>query len=330
MRPLFFSLASLPVSLLVSLLVASVSPQGGSASRPSSGPRRSLETTITYAFSIEGLPEGASEVWAWIPLPVSNAFQEISSLKVEPPGSQRKDPVYGNTLHYVEWKKPFSAPLKGSVTFDIRRKEEVAHAEPVTAPLRKRYLEPDRLGVVNDEVRAMAAKATMGKSGTMTKGRALYDFVLSHMAYGKELPGWGKGDTLRACATPQGNCSDFHALFISLARASEIPARFHYGFSLKPDGTAGPHCWAEFLDSDAGWVPVDISEADKVADKDPEKAAYYFGTLSEDRVLLTTGRDLVLDPPQKGEPLNFLYAPYVEVDGKPHPAKLEVKHKPKG
>lgn len=74
---------------------------------------------------------------------------------------------------------------------------------------------------------------------------------------------------------------------------------------------------------------MDISEADKVVDKDPSKRDYFFGTLTENRVLFTTGRDIVLDSKHDGAPLNFLYAPYVEVDGKAVTGKLEVTHKEK-
>ena len=45
---------------------------------------------------------------------------------------------------------------------------------------------------------------------------------------------------------------------------------------------------------------------------------YYFGNLTADRVMFTTGRDLQLDPPQDAGPVNFLIYPYVEVDGHRH------------
>ena len=32
----------------------------------------------------------------------------------------------------------------------------------------------------------------------------------------------------------------------------------------------------------------------------------------------STGRDILLNPPQKGERLNFFVYPYAEVDGEPH------------
>ena len=69
-------------------------------------------------------------------------------------------------------------------------------------------------------------------------------------------------------------------------------------------------------------MPVDASEASK----HPEKHDYYFGHFDESRVAFTIGRDLVLTPPQKGEPLNYLIYPYAELDGASLPQK-EIKTK---
>src|SRR5262249_18742763 len=139
----------------------------------------------------------------------------------------------------------------------------------------------------------------------MDKARVLYDVVNKHMRYSKEGLGWGRGDAVWACDSKYGNCSDFHSLFISLARSEKIPAQFEIGFPLPPKRGAGEipgyHCWAFFRPKGKGWVPVDISEANK----DPKKTDYYFGNLSEDRVTFSTGRDVDLVPKQAGKPLNF-------------------------
>ena len=84
----------------------------------------------------------------------------------------------------------------------------------------------------------------------------------------------------------------------------------------------GYHCWAEFYVSGPGWVPVDISDANK----DPKRKEYFFGHLSPDRVAFSTGRDLTLVPKQDGPPLNFLVYPYVEVGGKPYPQEKVERH----
>ncbi len=117
------------------------------------------------------------------------------------------------------------------------------------------------------------------------------------------------------CLIKAGNCTDFHSLFISLARASGIPAKFVMGIPLpekEADEIPGYHCWAEFYDEQLGWVPVDISEAWK----DKTQYEYFFGTLSQNRLEFTQGRDIILEPSAKGEPLNYFIYPYVEADGK--------------
>ena len=146
----------------------------------------------------------------------------------------------------------------------------------------------------------------------------LFDLVARHMKYDKSRPGYGNGDALWACGSRFGNCTDFHSLFISLARASALPARFEIGFSIPTEPgehhIAGYHCWAYFL-ANGQWIPVDISDYDKKSGSLDE----FFGKLSADRVAFTTGRDLILEPAQNGEPLNFFIYPHVEVNSQVWP-----------
>lgn len=141
------------------------------------------------------------------------------------------------------------------------------------------------------------------------------------MQYRKDEPGWGRGDASWACDSKFGNCTDFHSLFLSLARTKDVPGRFEMGFSLpEKRGTgdvSGYHCWAKVMPRGRGWVPIDISEANKA----PSKRDYFFGRIDANRVGFTHGRDIVLVPAQDGPPVNFLIYPYVEVDGKPLPAE---------
>jgi transglutaminase-like putative cysteine protease len=136
------------------------------------------------------------------------------------------------------------------------------------------------------------------------------------MKYDKSGTGWGRGDTLWACDSKRGNCTDFHSLFISMARSQKIPARYEMGFSIPTDKHSGEvpgyHCWSDFYLQGTGWVPVDISEAWK----HPEQHDYFFGAHDVHRVQFTMGRDITLSPPQHGLPLNYFVFPYVEVDGK--------------
>ncbi|MCH2376066.1 MAG: transglutaminase domain-containing protein [Planctomycetes bacterium] len=276
-----------------------------------------VEGTVTYVSTIEDIPSGSSRVRAWVPVPTSTPFQTVTNLTYEPATAKiAEEPQYGNRILYLEQQASGSGPVEIRVSFDVLRQKQVAASEQADGTLMTRHLEPDRLGIIDKRIEDMSAEAVAGHGTTMAKARAIYDYVLEHMDYDKKTPGWGHGDTARACDVGKGNCSDYHSLFISMARAANIPARFHYGLALKPNGKAGPHCWAAFHDEKLGWVPVDISEADK----DPSKTEFYFGNLSTNRVELTTGRDINLSPRQTSASLNFFIAPHVEVDGKLHEA----------
>jgi transglutaminase-like putative cysteine protease len=120
----------------------------------------------------------------------------------------------------------------------------------------------------------------------------------------------------RATAQRYGNCTDFHALFISLARSEGIPSRFDIGFPVRADASSGEiggyHCWVEFHLPGSGWFPIDASEAHK----HPEHRELYYGTQPTDRIHFTSGRDLKLGPEHRDAPLNYFVYPYVEVAGK--------------
>lgn len=59
-------------------------------------------------------------------------------------------------------------------------------------------------------------------------------------------------------------CSDAAALFVAMARAADIPARYRGGFFIREDGpavTRDSHAWAEFYLYGYGWVAVDPTMA---------------------------------------------------------------------
>jgi transglutaminase-like putative cysteine protease len=179
-----------------------------------------------------------------------------------------------------------------------------------------RFLGPDRLvpiaGPLIDKVRADFPQTD---PSPLARARAIYDYVIDNMEYKKVGSGWGNGDTFWACSARYGNCTDFHALFISLARAEGIPARFEIGFPIPEDKSSGVidgyHCWTEVHLPGVGWFPIDASEAWKRK----ERRDLYFGTHPADRIQFTIGRDLELGEGHTTGPLNYFIYPHVEVAG---------------
>jgi hypothetical protein len=278
-----------------------------------------------YSFTVKNVPPG-EKVRIWIPQAHSDQFQEVKVISASGDLRLKKthEARYGNEMYYAETSKASAPDLHFEVTYDVVRHERLTlgvatpHLESVKLNDRERKadLAPDKLVPTTGVPAQLAVTTTEGKATTVDKARAIYDYVFDNMKYDKTGTGWGHGDVLYACNAKKGNCTDFHSLFISMARSQGIPATFEIGFPLPEDKhsaeSPGYHCWAEFFDPDHGWVPVDISEAWK----HPAKKNYFFGAHDNNRVQFTMGRDLVLNPKQDGEPLNYFVYPYVEVAGK--------------
>lgn len=281
---------------------------------------RQAEFTVYSETTIDEIPDNTKKLRIWVPVPRSTGYQTITNVVID----SLVDPIfttdrlYGNSMAFIELTGNIPKSVKITMSFDARRSELKQYKQTIDGKLMQRLTMPDKLGVVTEKTRSMAAVATHGRRTTIEKARGIYDYVLNHMEYNKETPGWGRGDTLRACEVGRGNCSDFHSLLISLARSIGIPARFFYGLALPKDKTEGDciiHCWAEIYNKEAEtWIPVDASEADK----NPALKDYYFGTFDERRVTISMGRDITLEPAQEGDPLNFFIFPYAETDGNRH------------
>ncbi len=304
--------------LAASFAVAAVALAG--AAEPAARPRsRTFE--FTYAAAVIGLKPGQT-ARVWLPVPSSNEDQDVSVVAKELPAEGRlgRDPVYHNQILYVEAKANAEGKIPLKTVYRVTRREVKGASRPAKEDAREveRLLKADRLVPIGGKPEELLKGKTVPE-GPMRAARLFYDVVTGHLRYDKSGTGWGRGDAVWACDSKTGNCSDFHSLFISLARTHKLPAKFEIGFPLPRKPGAGEipgyHCWARFRVDGKGWVPVDISEANK----HPELRDYYFGNLSPDRVAFSTGRDLELVPRQAGPPLNFFVYPYVEVDGKPYP-----------
>lgn len=283
--------------------------------------------TFHYGFTVEDVPAGEG-VRIWFPAAHSDEYQDVRivSAKGDLPLKKNRESRFGNEIYYAEASKPKSGDLHFQVVYDIVRREHLTlglnHPRLMNASLSKKeteqYLAADKLVPITGRPAELAAQVVAGETTQMNKVRAIYDYVFANMSYDKTGTGWGHGDVLYACDAKKGNCTDFHSLFIAMARSQGIPARFEIGFPLPSDKSsaeiAGYHCWAEFFNPQNGWIPVDISEAWK----HPEKKDYFFGAHDDNRVQFSIGRDLRLSPPQQGDPLNYFVYPYVEIGGKEH------------
>jgi len=317
-------------SLLATLAVcltcgpAPAQPPDGQKDAPTP---RSREFLFTYAATVTG-PKPGQAARIWLPVPPSNAEQKVSIARSQFPAKTRQsvEPKFGNEILYLEATADAKGTIPLSITYRVNRKEVFGKVQgtPVTPAERELFLKPDaKVPIGGKPAQTLLKGKDLPKDG-MKLAKLLYDIVNNHMEYSKKGTEWGQGDAVWACDSKYGNCSDFHSLFISLARTEKVPAKFEIGFPLpekRGKGEIGAyHCWAKFTPDGKTWIPVDISAANQARATDPKMVEYYFGNLTENRVTFSVGRDLMLEPPQAGPPLNFFIYPYVEVESRPYAA----------
>ena len=294
------------------------------------GPSRSF--TFTYLVHVPVLPAGAHQLRLWVPLPYGDRYQLISNLQILTPVPWRieHEKEYGDRYVYIavdpsEVKSPFDV----LIVFHAQRFEHRVALDSSNNPPKQpavstaRFLQPDHLVPISGVIGELSAEQTAGAAEPLEKARKIYDYIVATMKYNKDGTGWGRGDAIWACGSKRGNCTDFHSVFIGMARAAGIPARFEIGFPLPLNShettIPGYHCWAQFYIDGIGWIPVDASEAWK----NPGKHDYFFGATDQNRVMFSMGRDIRLKPAQKSDLLNYFVYPYSELDGKPF---MELKN----
>jgi len=287
---------------------------GAAAAMPASSPAATMTRAydLSWSIHVQQIAHGAHQAKVWIAIPQSLPEQRVTRLSVETPYGHRlvRDATFHNQVAEIVVPNP---PDSFTVSLSARVERALVGSRPakLSSSERALYLRKEALVSLSPRIHEIADQIE-------NTNRDRYEYVLSTMQYDKIVPGWGRGDSERACDVHKGNCTDFHSLFMSLSRTKGVPTLFEMGYPMNPKGevaqAGGYHCWAWFYDDAAKqWTPVDISEAWKHS----EKKEFFFGHLDADRVTFSRGRDIVL-PGMNGSPLNYLpVGAYVEVDGKP-------------
>ncbi len=327
---------------------------------PADGPApESKAFRVRHELGVQ-VPKDAKQVRIWFTLPQECPEQRVSDFKLDALVGWRKvKDSQNNEYAYLEVADPKEDKIRIVCTFDlvrseVRSKVDAKKSRPLTpAELRElaEYLKSNKHVVINDRVRKLSAEIVGTEKNPVIAARKIYDWLLNNVEYWvKDPKRWkasAEGSTEYCLDTHTGNCTDFHSLFASLARSAGIPTQIVYGSLFKPDLDGQDvdqsyHCWIEFYAPGFGWVPLDVALANIYKGKielddsnrtlvrrttatgyegpDPKSVEYYFGSLEPRRVTFSRGRDLHLQPPQAGGPVNAMSKAYIEVDGKELPA----------
>jgi len=320
MRKIF---AVFPFLLLVGLLAV---PQAMASSR--SG-RISMEFDLSAH-------AGGEEARLWIPYPVSDADQDIRDIRLTGDYAEAAvytDRTYGTPMLFARWDAGAKS-RRLNLSFAVDRQEVIRRDFPAKEAAwdpadYAQYLAPTRLGPVDGQVKKLADKITSGQTTVRGKAHAVYDWVCENMVRDPDTRGCGSGDVCLLLGRPGGKCADISSVYVALSRAAGVPAREVFGIrqgrTPTQDISGWQHCWAEFYLPGYGWVPVDPADVRKMMLKEKlalddartaEYREYFWGGIDPFRVKLAEGRDLILNPPQQGGPVNYLMYPFAQIGGK--------------
>jgi transglutaminase-like putative cysteine protease len=296
---------------------------------------KSRSGNVTMEIDLSAQPKG-QVTRLWLPYPLTDRQQTVSDIRVN--GDFAASGVYSDAVNstpilYAEWP-PEATSRKLTLTFGVERQEiriadlkeqEVAWNRADYAD----YLGATSLGPIDGPVKTLAEQITKDKKTVLAKAQAIYDWTVTNMYRDPATIGCGKGDVCSLLLKPGGKCTDISSVFVALCRAAGVPAREVFGLRLgkkaEEEITTWQHCWVEFFLPGRGWVPADPADVrkailvEKLEANDPkvkEYRDYYWGGIDPFRMKLAIGRDLLLNPPQAGAPLNTFGYPYAEVGGK--------------
>lgn len=276
------------------------------------------------------------EAQLWVPYPVSDRDQLISDVKITGDFAESAvytDQKYSTPILYARWGKGAKS-RKLTFSFKADRQEVIRRDFPAQEAAwdpadYSMWLEGTSLGPIDGQVKILSDQITKGQTTVLGKAKAIYDWICENMYRDPKTVGCGSGDVCALLQRPGGKCTDIHSVYVALARAAGVPAREIFGIrqgkTPVQDITKWQHCWAEFYLPGYGWVPVDpadvrkmmLKQSLKLGDKKTQEyREYFWGAWDQYRVKLAVGRDLVLNPPQHGMPLNTFGYPYAQIGKK--------------
>lgn len=315
----------LPVLLGLSLLAPSCNFVFGSDEHVAMHSARTFEFAFDVTVPAE-VSENPEPISIWVPVPVSDHAQHVELLNAPEGVSWSTPDMHGNRFAHLTWE--LGMPQTMNFTWRVHRLQDFGDPDfgdrfLDEEHIMQHYLDSD-LGVPVRGAAAEIAAEVAAEVDRIDLPRALYNRVLADMRFDTSGSGPGHGSTDWAISEGYGDSTDYQAFFISTSRASMIPARFQVGYLLPLDRGSGEvgglHSWSHIYLQGTGWYPLDLA----LADLDPARADYFYGHLTTNRVAMSCGRDIQLQPVQAGGALSFIHQPYAEQGGLDVPLEVQV------
>ena len=280
---------------------------------------KALNLRITYTTEILKQPS-VKKINIWMPIPPNDREQEVSDLSVSSRIAYREtmDASQRNNMFFFS-AGGLAAGDKIIMNFRIKR-----YASRVSKELSKNpqmYMEPSEWEKWDDDIIKFVDNLVGNEREPVKIGRKIYDAIIDRLSYVHEV--CGRGVSAITYEEKMGRCDEFHALFRSMMMYKWIPAKWEQGIiipypsRIQKSGKIeadciNAHSWVKFYIGGNRWIPVDLSEAKRR----PDLRDFYFGNLPPNRIKMSEGRGITLNPKQESVINTFPYS-YAEADGIP-------------
>lgn len=219
-------------------------------------------------------PYKTKKLRVWVPVPPSNAGQDVSEIRwstfpddVQP--QVAAEPTFGNRFAYFEFAAPQGAQVirqKLQVkSYELRwnvQPDKVAKIEAWPSAFEPYRRSESQAVVVADAHRELLPKVVLQRTDAATEIGAVMGYALTSFKYDHVVASLA-GDSTHALRTGSGHCSDYHGFCAAVGRALGYPTRITYGINPFPKASPS-HCKLEAFLPPYGWVSFDVSETQKL------------------------------------------------------------------
>lgn len=276
-------------------------------------PHRTL-MSLGLTLNKGAVPSG-KDLRCWLPYPM--VFENQDSVKLVgssyPVKSMDKENSSPRSVY-------FEAKSKGSsdTRFDLQfyytaytfyRKLDVSKAgkPDIESQVYRQYTKEEPHAVFTEDISKLSKAITGSETNPYLKGKRIYEWICGNMKYSYAA----EYSTIRNISSHTlerryGDCGQEALLFITLCRASGIPARWQSGFLTFPEKQI-THDWAEIYIEPYGWLPVDpymgiyftsVTEDLSLAER-KEIRDFYYGNIDYYRMVANKGHSGQLNPAKR-------------------------------